>query len=166
MTDETEPPGPSRAQRIIAWPFILLATAGILGAAGLVIADVILRLGANAPIGGVQEIAGLILAGVFVLGLPAAAILGARSGGPSHPRAIRRWWSALHTTFLFLIEAVVLAAFALLLLGNAFRRMEVGEKSMDLQLSMGLIQIALGLGVLIAAVLVLIAGAMRLVRGR
>lgn len=166
MTDETQQPGASRAQRIIAWPFVLVAVAGILGATGLLIADVIMRYGANAPIRAAHEIVGLILAGVFVTGLPAAAILGSRSGGPSHPPVIRHWWTAMHTTFLFLIEAVVMAAFSLLLLGSAFRRLDTGQTTVELQLSLGLIQIVVGLGVLVAAVFILIAGAMRLVRGR
>jgi hypothetical protein len=166
MTDDTEPRGPNRAQRIIAWPFVLVATLGFLGAAGLVIADVILRYGANAPIRGAPEMAGLALAGLFTVGLPAAAILGIRSGGPTHAPPIHRWWAALHTALLFLIEAVVLAGLGLLLLGDAFRRFRIGETTTELHVSLGLVQTVIGLGLLVAAVFVLIAGAMRLVRGR
>jgi hypothetical protein len=166
MTDDFEPRGPSRAQRIIAWPFVLVATLGFLGAAGLLIADVILRYGANAPIRGAQEIVGVVLAGILAVALPVAAILGIRSGGPTHAPPIHRWWTALHTTFLFLVEAVVLAALSLLLLGDAFRRFRIDEATTEMHVSLGLVQTVIGLGLLTAAVLVLVAGAMRLVRGR
>lgn len=166
MTDDIEPRGPGRAQRIIAWPFVLVATLGFLGAAGLLIADVILRYGANAPIRGAPEIAGLVLAGILAVALPAAAILGIRSGGPTHTPPIHRWWTALHTTLLFLIEAVILAALSLQLLGDAFRRFRLGETTIEMHVSLGMVQTVIGLGLLTAAVFVLVAGAIRLVRGR
>ncbi len=166
MTDDTIERSPSRAQRIIAWPFVLVAALGFLGAAGLLVADVILRYGAGSPIWAGHELAGLALAGLFAVGLPVAAILGIRSGGPTHPPPARRWWSALHTALLFLIEAVILVVLGLLLLGDSFRRFQAGDATGELQVPLGLVQTVIGGGLLVATVFVLIAGAIRLVRGR
>lgn len=166
MTDGSNERGPSRAQRIMAWPFVLVAALGAIGVAGLLVADIILRYGAKAPVQSAHEIAGLALAGLFAVAVPVAAILGIRSGGPSHPPAIHHWWTALHTAILFLVEAAILAAVSLLLLGDAFRRVQFGETTTELQVSLGLVQTAIGAGLLVAAVLILIAGAIRLVRGQ
>jgi TRAP-type C4-dicarboxylate transport system permease small subunit len=166
MSDEVDRRGASRAQRVAAAPFVLVAALVALGLAGLVVADVVLRYAASAPMIWTAEAGGLAVLAILAVGLPAATILGIRSGGPFGGPPARSGWGALHTAILFLLEAVILAFAGLMLLGGAFQRFAVEETTQMLRVPVGLPQTAVALGLLVAALVILAIGAIRLVRGR